>query len=318
MLGRFSSPITTMLVVAVIMTTGYLIGEHVTGSLQAVLSGAEDSLGIQATATLFLLVAYLPAAHLFLCRWTTEHLTALRASFGAVITYEQSAQPSTIAGLLGAVIFLLLFIFIPVIMTGFPALSFQLVAALVVGASFGWLAGRFSVCMVRDALRMSELARSLPHLDLLDQEPISPFVQQGVRSALLTIIVPVLSLHLSVAPGDRVFGAAAYLFIWLTLTLVAFTLPVRGIHDRILVEKRSELKRIRDEIRDARDQVAERGSDGRGGRLSALLDFELRLERVPEWPYDPSSWRRLALYLLLGLGSWIGAALVERLLDMSF
>lgn len=55
-----------------------------------------------------------------------------------------------------------------------------------------------------------------------------------------------------------------------------------------------------------------------GDRLSALLDLEVRLERVREWPYDASSWRGFVLYLLLDLGSWVGAAAVERLLDSMF
>jgi len=317
-LDTFSSPIAVALVVAAILTAGYLVGEFVTGRLHRVWSGAEDSLGTKATATLFILVAYVPVAHLFLCRWTGQHLTALRASFGAVITCERSAPASVSAGLLGAATFLLLFIIIPIFAGGLPEVTFQLIAASIAGMTFGWLAGRFSVCMVRDSLRMSALARSLPDLDLLELESLSPFIQQGLRSALLTVIIPALSLHLSIAPGNRVLAAAAYLLIWFTLTLAAFTLPVRGIHDRIRGEKQSQLRKIRSEIRDTKEQVVNGRNEGAGQRLSALLDFEIRLERVREWPYDASTWRRFGLYVLLGLGSWVGAATVERLLDLAF
>ncbi len=44
-----------------------------------------------------------------------------------------------------------------------------------------------------------------------------------------------------------------------------------------------------------------------------LLDA--RLESVREWPFDAPSLVRFALYVALGLGSWLGAAAVERLLD---
>ena len=36
---------------------------------------------------------------------------------------------------------------------------------------------------------------------------------------------------------------------------------------------------------------------------------------VSEWPFDAGSYGRVALYIVLGLGSWVGAALVERLLE---
>jgi hypothetical protein len=36
---------------------------------------------------------------------------------------------------------------------------------------------------------------------------------------------------------------------------------------------------------------------------------------VREWPFDAPSLARFSFYLLIGLGSWLGAAAVERLLD---
>ena len=34
-----------------------------------------------------------------------------------------------------------------------------------------------------------------------------------------------------------------------------------------------------------------------------------------EWPFDASALLRFGLYTAVGVGSWLGAALVERLLD---
>lgn len=175
-LGTFSSPVTVALTAAVILTAGYILGEFVTGHLHQVLSGAKDSLGLRATATLFVLATYVLVAHLHLRRRTHEHLKALRSSFGAVVTCEQSAPAGIVAGMLGAVSFLVLFIIIPIFVAGFQEMSFQLIAATVSGMAFGWLAGRFLVCMVTDSLQMSKLARALPNLDLLDLGPLSPFV----------------------------------------------------------------------------------------------------------------------------------------------
>ena len=46
-----------------------------------------------------------------------------------------------------------------------------------------------------------------------------------------------------------------------------------------------------------------------------MLALETRIAAVREWPLDASSLLRVGLYVMLGIGSWLGAAAVERLLD---
>lgn len=314
-LEKFSSPVAVAMAFAVILIIGYLAGEWQTGRLQRVFNGAENSLSLRATATLFVLAAFVPVAHLYLRRWTAQHLAALRASYGEAISSVQSAPPGIGAGIVGAAAFFLLFMVIPNLAGGSPVLSFQLIAAVISGMVFGWLAGRFLVCMLKDSMQMSRLARALPDLDLLDLSPLSPFVQQGLKCTLLTMIVLVFTSHLFIAPGNTVIGSTVFLLIWIGLTLVVFTLPVLGAHERILAEKQSQLDAIRSEIRDAKMQLVDHRDGNAGNRLSALLDLESRLERVRAWPYETSTWLKLGLYVLIGLGSWLGAAAVERLLD---
>jgi hypothetical protein len=49
--------------------------------------------------------------------------------------------------------------------------------------------------------------------------------------------------------------------------------------------------------------------------MPSLLAYEARIESVREWPFDTSTLRRFALFLLIPLASWIGGALVERVVD---
>jgi len=51
-----------------------------------------------------------------------------------------------------------------------------------------------------------------------------------------------------------------------------------------------------------------------GARLPGLLAFEKRIESVAEWPFDAPTLTRFFLYVAIPLGSWIGGALIERLL----
>jgi hypothetical protein len=53
------------------------------------------------------------------------------------------------------------------------------------------------------------------------------------------------------------------------------------------------------------------------GRLADLLAWEARLDDVPTWPFDASTLVRFALYVTLGLGSWLGGAAVERILEFA-
>jgi hypothetical protein len=43
----------------------------------------------------------------------------------------------------------------------------------------------------------------------------------------------------------------------------------------------------------------------------ALLALRNQVADVREWPVDLSTLMRLLLYLAIGLGSWVGAALVD-------
>ena len=51
------------------------------------------------------------------------------------------------------------------------------------------------------------------------------------------------------------------------------------------------------------------------GRLSDLIVYETRIESVSTWPVDSSGVLRFGLYVVGGLGAWVGAALMERLLS---
>jgi hypothetical protein len=115
-------------------------------------------------------------------------------------------------------------------------------------------------------------------------------------------------------------------FAWTTGAVVAVTLavgtwlfvaPLVRMAQRIRSQKAAELARVRARLRSARDALlAGAGDDARAGELPALLAYEQRIERVPEWAVDLPQIARFVLLALLALGSWLGGAVVERLLDL--
>ena len=51
-----------------------------------------------------------------------------------------------------------------------------------------------------------------------------------------------------------------------------------------------------------------------GAKLPGLLAYKNEIESVREWPFDAPTLTRFFLYVAIPLGSWVGGALVERLL----
>jgi hypothetical protein len=104
----------------------------------------------------------------------------------------------------------------------------------------------------------------------------------------------------------------------LSVGVVALVLPARGVHQRIRALKGRELSWVRAAIEQERDRLrAEVATAAGASRLPSLLAYEQRIDSVREWPFDTPTLTRFALFLLVPLGSWLGGALVERLLDVA-
>jgi hypothetical protein len=93
-------------------------------------------------------------------------------------------------------------------------------------------------------------------------------------------------------------------------------LPVRGLHRRIRAAKEAELEHVRAAVARARQELLkESGAIAEAARMPGLLGYEQRITSVPEWPLDAPQLGRFGLIVLIGLGSWLGGAVVEHLLD---
>jgi hypothetical protein len=129
-------------------------------------------------------------------------------------------------------------------------------------------------------------------------------------------MVVVVTVSNPFAFGSPVTGAILGCLWSVVLTTAVFVLPVRGLRRQIRARKAEELVRIREEIRRDRELVAKLGAESieAGGRLPGLLAYVNQIESVREWPFDAPTLTRFFLYVAIPLGSWLGGALVERLL----
>ena len=170
---------------------------------------------------------------------------------------------------------------------------------------------------VEVARRLSRIGERFARVDLLDLAPLHPFARRGLRSVLLWVVLSVFLSLLFLAPwsSDPALGFLALVFVLATALLL---LPAWGIHRRLLHAKQAELARVREVIRAGRQSLLELDAAGvtSPGRMADAVAYEARVASIPTWPFDVSTLVRFAFYVALGLGSWLGAAAVERLLDL--
>ncbi len=157
---------------------------------------------------------------------------------------------------------------------------------------------------------------SYVRVKLLERDAVKPFARTGLRSAAYWLVGSSLAslLALDSSAPTLVFAVVA---VTLSLGLFALLLPSLGVHRRLREAKTRELTWLRRELEEARHVLADPTRD-RGDaatRMPALLAYESRVEHISVWPFDVPTLVRFGLFLLLGLGSWLGGALVERLVD---
>jgi len=187
-------------------------------------------------------------------------------------------------------------------------------------AVLSWLICTLIVSDLNAARTYFHIGRNLIEVDLLDVQSLSPFARRGLRSALMWVTFSIILSLFWLGEGVASPHNFHLLVALLTMATVAFVVPLVGVHHRILSAKRLELDRLRDEIRVERAAVVDRLSDENSAnpRLANLIAYHQLIDRTREWPIDAANLLRFFMYLLIGLGSWLGGAVVERLLDRTF
>jgi len=160
--------------------------------------------------------------------------------------------------------------------------------------------------------RFSRIGERLREPDLTDLAPLAPFGRRAQRNVSWWIL---LAAFLSLSYAGRGWAGELLPVALASLTAFAtgaFALPQLGARRRIRERKAAEREAARAAIRAARASAF--GTPWASGRLADAIAWETRVAATREWPIEAPTLLRLGLYLAIGLGSWIGAALVEKLL----
>jgi hypothetical protein len=161
------------------------------------------------------------------------------------------------------------------------------------------------------SVRMARLFGERAEFSLLDSTAFVPVVRSGMRVAVWWLVL--FALSVTVLPGFAKDQTLLEVFVTIlaigsALAIPVLYLPLAVLRRRIRADKQREIADVHRQIHDAR---AARDD----AQLPGLLAWEARIASVAEWPIDAGALRRLGLYLLIPLGSWVGGALVERVVD---
>jgi hypothetical protein len=152
-------------------------------------------------------------------------------------------------------------------------------------------------------------------VDWLDQRPLAPFARKGLRSVLLLLLFSFCFSLFLLEPWGRLV-AIPMLLLFPALCVAALMLPVSGVHRQLARTKNEELARVDAALRaEAEANLKQGAAEAQGARLSNLVAYRALVQAANTWPFDLAVWLRFAVYVALGLGSWLGGALVERLIS---
>jgi len=186
---------------------------------------------------------------------------------------------------------------------------------VVEGLTLGLLAVLIYHTMHQLAL-VSRIHALASRIDLFDPAPLYAFSNLTARTGI--------GLVLLVAYGfliDPVINVVAVVLTGLVLGVAAaaFVLPLRGMHDRIVVEKeRLQLQadsRFKATLADLHRSVDERDlsvADGLNKTLASLQLEREALARIPTWPWQAATFRGFVSALLVPLVLWLIIRGLER------
>lgn len=175
---------------------------------------------------------------------------------------------------------------------------------------FGFRAG-ISVARRRRELRqliLQHVSIDLYHLDRLDV-----FGRVGLRAATSWLVMAGVLL-LFVADRSQLWIAIPCIGLAVLGGLVALTGALRPIQAKILAAKGAELDEVHRQMARARER-AFAGDDAAASALAGLTDYEVWIERRPEWPISTSVTLRFGLYILIPVLPILGSYLFEKFAD---
>jgi hypothetical protein len=270
--------------------------------------------------TITVLAAYTPAARHYLLRAASRNREALRRTLGPAADAALAVRTRWLPGWTA---------WLCVLIVPATALAVDRDPGLylrpgywAVGSAWAWGLGLFSAwCLGRAVIAtlgvsrdFSAIAAALPRADLLDRAWLVPFTSQALLMALLWLLVPAIwAVNLVDAPFLWVVPAISAVCVG--VGSAALWLPTHVARRRLVEAKEQELAAVHAAL--AGDEAALRRSLLARQRPSVadLVAWAGYVRELSTSPFTQASRLRFLFYLALPLGSWLGGALVDWLVE---
>ncbi|XOV84772.1 MAG: hypothetical protein ACFHXK_06540 [bacterium] len=163
--------------------------------------------------------------------------------------------------------------------------------------------------LVDNARMFRNLAASI-EIDVFDGHGLIPFGRMAVSSTLIVFgaqaLFSIMWLGGDISPWTTIPG-----LVPTSIALVyLFVAPIWPIHQRLKSAKQAQLAQVQHQIR-----TLARPISADSPQLVTLLTVRREISALPEWPMDIGVMTRFSLYLVIVPLTWIGAALIENVVD---
>lgn len=271
-------------------------------------------------------IVYLAALGYILRRVARSAFADFRPALGEAeddqhLAFELARMPdrsALAAALLSLIVLGIGFLFEPP--TAFPEPIAPL--AIAVSSLVWWLAigtGAIAIAYIVRQLRLvSRLHRMARNVDIFDPSPINAFSKLTATAAIGILIVAVFFV---LPADDEAYVPLATGIGLIALAIASFVLPLRGMHKRLVIEKKRLLSGSHGRLKqtlswihgsvDARD-LAE--ADHLQKTLTSLLAERDVLTKLSTWPWSPDTIRGFVTAALLPIALWLVIRALERFL----
>lgn len=186
-------------------------------------------------------------------------------------------------------------------------------AATTLGTLLTWVIMTTVIAALLDNAFMLRRAARVCRVDLLNIGKLRPFATVAVISTLAIIgaqaAFPLMAVENELEAVAYVPGLLATGIPMLILA----ALPVWPIHRRIARAREQALSEVDRHIAGLPPVDIQRSNTLH--TLAPLLAYRRELREVPVWPFDAGVLTRLGLYLIIPPLTWVGAALIENVVN---
>jgi hypothetical protein len=173
------------------------------------------------------------------------------------------------------------------------------------------------VVLIEHSIQFGRLGDHHTRLSLLDTRGLRPFARVSIITSLAVIGALALFPLIGLEGGQNLMESLPGAVAILGPLVVMFIIPVWPVHRRLVAMKGAHLSDLNARIASHVD--ASGALDPQAGNLATvlpLLHYRREIAQASTWPFDVGNLTTFAIYLIIPPLTWVGAALIENLVDV--